>query len=231
MAKTLLQGTSEVLKKLGVINADLTTLTSGGRQISINRTIQAWNEAIEHLYSIARISMPQEMAENTITLADGDRDYALQTDIVQLYFPLIDETNGQYIEEYEAGYFDLVSRQPYPNNETGLPIYGCIRPTDGQLYIDRDPTSTYAGRVYKYRYDKDISLSVATDTFPFSDTVFRAMVPVVTELVRLYNQDKYQADLSKMSFGRAAKLLTGKQERDSWLPDYHYDNPTDPFND
>lgn len=229
MAKTLLNGVNEVLKKLGVISSDLTTLSSGGKQISINRAIQAWNESVEHLYSISRMSMPKELAEDTITLVDATRGYALASDIVQLYFPLIDETNGQYIEEYKAGYFDLVSRQPYPNNETGQPIYGCIRPTDGYLYIDKDPASTYAGRVYKYRYDKDVSLSILTDTFPFSDAVFRAMVPTVTELVRLYNQDKYQADLSTMSFGRASKLLTGKQERSSWLPAKYYRNESDPY--
>lgn len=228
--KTLLQGVNEVLKKIGVIDSDLSTLTSGGKQISINRTIQAWNEAIEQLYSVARMSMPNEQAEDTITLANGTRAYALASDLVQLYYPLLDETNGQYLEEYQPGYFDLVSRQPIPANETGLPIFACIRPTDGYLFIDKDPTTDYAGRIYKYRYDKDISLSILTDTFPFSDTVFRAMVPVVSELVRLYNQDKYAGELSSINYGRAAKLLTQKQERRSWLPSSYPSNPSDPFN-
>lgn len=232
---TLLDGVNAVLKRVKVIQGDsgaLASLTDSARQNYIDICIQIWNELVEQLYSVSEVSMPKELAENTITLATGDRDYALQTDVVQLHFPLLDETNGQYITEYPGGYLQLVQDQPFPANETGLPTMAAIRPTDGQLYLDRIPTSAENGRVYKYRYDKDVSLSVAASTFPFIDPVYRAMIPAVAEVWMLRNNQTYNDGVYKSSMGRASRLLTGKQLRDSWLPSRApVMNETDPFND
>ena len=72
MAKTLLNGTNEVLKKLQLIQGDsglLTTLTDSARQTFIDKTVQGWNELIDELFSIANVPLPEATAENTITLA------------------------------------------------------------------------------------------------------------------------------------------------------------------
>lgn len=232
MAKTLLQGVNDLLKRVQIISGDsgdLASLTDSGRQVFIDLAVQVWNEAVEQLYSISDQPFPQELAENTITLATSDRDYALQTDLVQLHFPLIDETNGAYILEQPGGYLAIVNTQLFPANYTGLPTYAAIRPTDGQLYLDRIPTSAENGKVYKYRYDKDVSLSLAADTFPFSDAVYRALMPVAAELWRLFQENKSFQGVSKLSFGRAARFLTNTQPRDSWLPNVYYTSPMDPF--
>lgn len=219
--KTLLNGVNEVLKKAKLIQGDsglLTSLTDSARQLWIDNAIQAWNETIEELYSVASEPMPKELAENTITLATNDRDYALQSDLVILHWPFLDETTGQKIYEWKGDYLSLTNSQTIPANYTGLPRYGVIRPTDGELYLDYIPTSQENGLIYKYRYDKDISVSVAADAFPFEDIVFRALVPAVTEIFNLYFRREMSESLYNQSMGRAARNLTKSSPRQSYLP-------------
>lgn len=232
MAKTLLNGVNEVLERLGIIQGDtavLTSLTDSSRQMVINFTVDAWNEAIDALYAMSATPKPNELAENTITLATSDRDYALQTDVNQLYFPLLDETNGRYIEEYKKGYFHLVSSQSVPANYTGLPTYACIRPTDGQLYLDSIPTSNENGLVYKYRYDKELVLSAYTDTVPFKDVVFRQMVRAVAEIVNRELNKTFSEAIYNTAMATASRYLIQKQQNTSYLPDKVYVNSTDPY--
>lgn len=209
---SLLNGVNEVMKRAKLIQGDsgeLATLTDSPRQVWIDQIVQIWNEVMEELYSVSDRPMPQELAENTITLVTDDRDYALQT-FNTLHWPFIDETNGRYI--YEATYTAIWHSQAIPANWTGLPMSGAIRETDEQLYLDRIPTSNENGLVYKYRYDKDISLSVAADTFPFKGEVYRALIPVVAELFKAENRKDALISLSS-NIGRAARLLSNVRER------------------
>ena len=114
MAKTLLNGCNEVLKRASLIQGDsgvLTTLTDSGRQIFIDTAVQVWNEAIEDLYETVGQTKPNALAEDTITLATGTRNYTLNTALNELYYPFIDETNGNFIVEYPGGYLEMVSNQ------------------------------------------------------------------------------------------------------------------------
>jgi len=215
MAKTLLNGVNEVLKAAKLIQGDsgeLTSLTDSPRQVWVDSAVQIWNETMEELYSTAEIPMPNELGEDTITLVTGDRDYALVA-FNTLYFPFVNETTGQYIYEWTSGYLNLVATQPIPSDWTGLPLYGAIRPTDRQLYLDRLPTSDENGLVYKYRYDKDVSVSAKDDTFPFTDTVFRALVPAVTEKFNVKHFGQFNGGLFRESIGRAARELSGQPAR------------------
>jgi hypothetical protein len=217
MAKTLLNGVNEVLKRANLIQGDsgaLTTLTDSARQVWIDNIVQIWNEVMEQLYETAQKPMPQELAEGSLTLVTNTRAYALST-FNKLYFPLHDTTNGQYI--YDGGdYLDLVTSQSVPADYTGLPLYAVIRPTDKQLYLDRIPTATENGLVYTYRYDKDLSVSAAADTFPFDDSVFRALVPAVKEVHMMNDKREFNDGMFKMSMARAAALLTGNVQRTSY---------------
>src|SRR3990167_4966403 len=166
--KTLLNGVNEVLKRAKLIQGDagaLTSLTDSARQLWVDTIIQCWNEVVGELYRETGTPVPTMIAEGTITLATNDRDYALAggagNDV--LYFPLVDETNGQYIYEYSGGWMKLRQDQAIPADYTGLPNYGAIDPTDGELYLDRIPTATENGLVYKYRYQKDGVLDSAAD--------------------------------------------------------------------
>lgn len=219
MAKTLLNGVNDVLKRAGWIEGDsgeLTTLTESARQHVIDVVVAVWNEAIDSLYDQSRIPRPNELAENTITLVTDDRDYALQTDLVQLRFPLLDETNGFYIEFFEGGYEGLIRSQPIPADFTGLANFAVIRPTDGELFLDRIPTSAENGRVYKYRYDKDLELTAAASTMPFSDAAYRAMVPAVAQLVRRDLKNDFDGGMFRDQIGQASRFLSQRQLRAQW---------------
>ena len=218
---TLLDGVNEVLKRIKVIQGDsglLTTLTDSPRQRYIDVTVQVWNESMEQLYNRSGMSLPQEMAENSITLVTDDRDYALQSDLVALRWPLHNRADGQYIYEWEKGYHDLITSQLQPDEWTGLATFAAIRPTDGQLFLNRIPQAKENGKIFFYNYDKDISLSTAAAVFPFNNSVFRAMVPTVAELVEIGLDREIQAALVAANFGRASRLLTEQPMRTNWLP-------------
>lgn len=227
---TLLNGVNEVLKRVQAISADLTSLTSGGKQIPINIAIQMWNETNDALYDMTKVPMPQELAESSITLVTSDRDYTLATDLNKLRFPMIDQTNGNYITEYPGGYTKLFEDQSIPANYTGLPQNGAIRETDGLLYLDRLPTSNENGRVYAYQYDKDLELTLAADTFPFKAVVFRALVPAVAQKWKKQFQNKFDQGEYDLAMSTAASYLTQKPKNDSWLPQRGAPvNVTDPY--
>lgn len=231
MAKSLLNAVNETLKKVNIINANglLTSLTHTGKQNYIDLAIQIWNEVIDKLYADIEEPRPSILTEATITLVTSDRDYALASDVVIVHFPLLDETNGQYIHEYPGGYMQLVNDQPFPANHTGLPQLGVIRPTDGQLYLDRIPTANENGRVYKYRYSKDTELSAAADEVPFDNVIFRALVPATVELWQEKKNHKFNPDVYKASIGTAARYIQKIPVRESWLPHRVGKNVTDPY--
>ena len=222
MAKTLLNGVNEVLIRVQVVKSTdlLTSLTSSGKQVFIDLAVQAWNESVDQLYSVISEPRPNIMKTGQIITVEGARDYELESDLVRLHWPFHDETNGQYIEEYPGGYRQMVRLQSHPENYTGTPQFGAISPENGKFYLDRTPTSAEANRTYHYDYDKDPELVEATDTFPFEDVVFRAMVPVVAEMWKLYKENKYIDGVAKLNYGRAARLLTKQPARTSYRTRY-----------
>lgn len=220
MAKTLLDAVNGIMKRTRLIAGDaeaLTSLTDGSRQSAIDMSIQVINEGVDELYSASKRANPKEQAENTITLVDGTRSYALQTNLTQLRWPMIDKSNSQYLTEFPGGYNAILVYDP-EQDDTGLPKYAAISPVDGMLYLDRIPTSEEAGRVYTYQYDKDLELTSATSEFPFSNAVFRAMIPAWVQLFKRENRDQFDADLFKASIGRASRLLTQQLPRSSYSP-------------
>lgn len=232
MAKTLLNGVNEVLKRTQTTSSsnEFTTLTSSGKQVYIDIAVQILNEVTWQLYEEAGLPVPQELATDSITLVADDRDYALASDLVQLRYPLIDQTNGDRIYEYPGGYMQMIEDQDIPSNYTGEPQLAAIDPIDGELYLDRIPTATEAGNVYTYWYDKNITLSDASDTFPFPDPVFYAVVPAAAALWKWEVQNVFNQGLFKANFGRAARLLSQKPMRDGWLPTRRVNEElTDPY--
>lgn len=218
---TLLNGVNDVLKKAGIIqgsSGELSSLTDRSKQTFIDGAVLAWNEVLDELFSTAGRPMPQIMGESTITLVTDDRDYALESDVTELVWPLLNETTGLKIEEYPGGYQQMGSDQIVPANYTGTPFFGAIRPTDSQLYLDRIPTATENGDVYKYRYHKDGELTAAADVMPVTEKVYRALVPAVAEIWSEKQKNELNAELFRVSFGRAARLLSGSIPRASWSP-------------
>lgn len=229
---TLLTGINEVLKKVKIIQGDsgvLTTLTDSARQLYIDNAIQAWNELIDELYALTGDPKPNVLSSGTITLVTGTRAYSLSSTLNRLHWPLLDQTNGNYILEYPGGYLGIINGQSIPSNYISLPQYAAIRPSDGYLYIDTSPSSDYNGRVYTYQYDKELLMDSAADTFPFKDVVFRAMVPAVAELWKRSQSREFDAKLFSASLARAATYLNQASQSDSWMPGGSSYNETDPL--
>jgi hypothetical protein len=221
MAKTLLNGINDVLKKVGFItgeSGELTSLTDSARQVEIDIAKRHWNLAIEELYSESRIPHPQEVTTTTITLVTDQREYSLPSDLVQIRFPITFATDQHEVREYPGGYEQMRDDQTDPSNYTGRPNYAVISPISGDLRFDRAPTSDENGDGYEVLYDKDVSLDDKDDTVPFSDAVFRAMVEVVGEDWRQERRSKSDKARRKKYLAQAAKYLTQKQPLDTWGP-------------
>lgn len=218
--KTLLNAVNEILKKVSVLAGDaglLTSLTDSARQVSIDVAVQAVNEGIDEIYSTTGTPLTAEQAESTITLATSTRAYSLASDLVQMRWPLIDKTNGVYMFEFAGGYNRMLEIDPR-QTFTGTPIFATVRPTDGKLFTQQAPTSADNGKIYTYQYDKDNGLTLLTDNVPFDNAVFRAMVPVWSQIWKREQRQSFDAEFFKLSLGRASRLLTQKQERGSWSP-------------
>jgi hypothetical protein len=173
---------------------------------------------MDEIYDLTDLPMPKQMGESTITLVTSDRDYSLPSDLTEIQWPLQDETNGQFIYEWEQGYQSLLNSQINPDNFTGLPMYGVISPVDGTLFLDRLPTSVENGRIYKLKYRKDTLIDNQSDTFPFSDTVYRAVRRVVIGLYKADRKKTVDSKLLNISMGRAASLLSQSAKSSTYSP-------------
>jgi hypothetical protein len=230
---TLLDGVNAVLKKRKLIEGDnepLVSLTSGNRQLWIDAAVSSWNEAIDHLYTYISEPLPTEMAEQAIVLVEGTRSYDLPSDLVQIRWPLIDETNGYTIQEYPGGFDQMRRDQLQPGNYTGRPIYAAISPITDKLYLDRVPQSGDAGLSFNLVYDKNLSLALANDTFPFTDACYRAMIPVVAEFVRRDFDNEFDPSIVRINLGRAAQFVSKSVPRESWKSRGRITTLTDPYN-
>lgn len=220
MTKTLLNGTNEILKRVGIVSGDaviLDSLTDSARQRAIDVAVQAINEGVDELFSVSNKSLPLKQGESTIVLSLGVREYSLADDVVKLRWPFIDRANAQYLAEYPGGYNKMLVDDMEQDDE-GLPHYAAIRETDGKLYLDRAPTTEDAGRVYVYQYDREFGLEAAADVLPFNDAVFRAMVPVWVQLWKREMRNEFDNDLFKLNIGRAARFTSSVQPRRSYNP-------------
>jgi hypothetical protein len=220
MAKTLLNAVNETLKRVNEIAGDaglLTTLTDSARQHPVDIAVQVVNEGVIDLYSVSQIAQPNEQAQSTITLVTSTRAYALASDLVALRWPFIDKTNNQYLTQYPGGYNAMLVGDP-EQDDTGLPYYAAIRPTDGYLHLDRAPTSVENGRIYTYQYDKSLIMTAAASTVPFTDEVFTMMVPVWTQLWKREMRNEFDDGLYMKNLGVASKLLTRVQPITSYSP-------------
>lgn len=220
MAKTLLDCVNQTLIRLKLIQGSqnsLTSLTDSARQIWIDITVQVVNEGIDTLYDAAKVRKPLEVANTDITLTLEEREYDLPTDLVQLRWPGLDETNGLFVSAYPGGYDQLRKDQPRPNEGySGRPLFGVINPLNGNLRFDHRPTAEDVGRVYRFEYDKDLSLSVATDTVPFTDAAFRAMVPAWAQLVQRDLKRDFDAAIFDRQIGQTVRFINQEQRRTKW---------------
>lgn len=216
MSHTLLDAVNETLKRANVIVTGtlFTGLTDSAQQHTIDVAVQVINEGIDDLYS-GRLMMPKEQAESTITLVTGQREYTLASDLIRLMWPMIDRTNLQYLWEFPGEYNDLLFYDPQ-QNYTGLPLWGKISPITGALRVDRACDTQDNGRVYTYEYEKNVTLVNASDSIPFNDETFRAMVPAWVQLYKREMRDEFDQTLYQMAMGRASRMAREELPRSSY---------------
>lgn len=218
MAKTLLQGVNEVLNRTAITSAagEVSSISNQGKQVYIDTIIQIWNETIDLCCNQMGIPHVGETGSSTITLVTDTREYDLPSDLVQLRYPLIDQTNGHYIWEWPGGYETMRIQQFTPADWTGLPYAAAINPSTGKLRLDRSPTSLENGFVYDLLYDKDLVMTAGADVFPFSDAAFRAIVPVVAEVFERRNRNDFDEKEYRENLSRALAFMNKKNRRTHW---------------
>jgi len=191
VARTFLQAVNLTLRRIGMVDADLTTFTDSARQTEVDVVLQAWNEVIDDLQDLGVFATA--VAEGSITLVAGTKTYAVASDFDGIAAdssgrPIMrDETNGRTIWEYEGGWDRMRRDQLVPGNYSGTPTSWAIDPTTGNFEFNTAPASADAGNIYKYVYSKRINLASTTDTFPFLDD---AIDTVIRAVIEIYNRDR-----------------------------------------
>lgn len=215
MSTTLLTGVNDVLKRIGEIAGDagaISSFTDSSRQRAIDTVIMLWNEAVYALYALG--SFRGEVKEGDITLVSGSREYDAETDFQQFAGQdyetrvLVNAENGFVLHEYKGGYLQMYRDQPDPSDYAGQPSHWALSEVNGKIRLDATPQSDQDGDIYTYLYEKRIALTVTTDTFPFPDTVYDSMRPMVAEVARNELQGKARsADWAQNAAKNAVKLL------------------------
>jgi hypothetical protein len=218
VSKTLLQGVNDVLNRTGILSAsgELGSLSNLGKQVYIDLAIQIWNETVDDTCDMLGIPRPGETGSSSVTLVTGTREYDLPSDLVQIRWPLIDQTNGNYIQEYPGGYEQMRIDQQIPADWLGLPYAAAINPTTGDLRLERTPTSTENGLVYNMFYDKDLVMDSASDTFPFVDAVYRAIMPVVAASWEKKKRNDFDLQEYRHQLSRALSFINKTNRRNHW---------------
>ena len=173
--------------------------------------VQAWQEGLDDLLSFG--DYPNETAEGTITLATGDRDYSKPADFKGWTRDrsFINRTNGDFMSHYPGGYQALHRDQLIPANYTGQPQRWCDSPTD-LIYLDYIPTANENGDVFTFLYNKEVTVTATTDTFPFVDAAVRAMVPMIVQLYSRELKNEFDEQLYTRSRARALRHIQQKAD-------------------
>lgn len=232
MAQTLLGFVNDVLTRTGMVQGDsgtLSTLTDSARQTDINRAVQITNEVVMTLYSFS--SFPKEVAEGTITLSDGTRAYSLPSDFEQMHGEsyrervLKNASNNFFMYEYKvrngalSPYAQMYHDQLDFSDYKGQPLHWALSPLADEIYVDMTPGAEQAGDAYTFLYDKDIRLSVAADTFPFSDSVADTLISVVAYLWGLSSKERSAESIASVTgFQTALEMVTRRKTERRYGP-------------
>ena len=179
MAFTFLQAVNECLILEGIISGDddeLSSFTDTQHVISSKLAQKAIQQELASLVSEQVI--PYERTSALLTSAIGTRTYTLASDFVR--FRVTDRnpkvvlwqsdangiSDGQFCHEWPGGEESIISTYPRYRDQQARPIYwywvgGSTQ--DIGLYPIPD-----AVRYYRYFYEKDVTVTSATDTLPFA---------------------------------------------------------------
>lgn len=152
---------------------DITTFDDTQHQADIELAqIAIQNELVA---CVADRLIGYEEATATITSVASTTTYALATDFVRFAGKqpmLYDTTNNRQIFEYRGGKDALELDIPNYASQTGDPFAFYFEPdSTKKISLYHTPDSTNAGKVYTYRYEKDVSVTTSTATIPFVNDI------------------------------------------------------------
>ena len=223
MSTTLLTAVNDVLKRVGEISQGspvLTSLTDSARQSNIDIVVQLWQTIIEQLQGWA--DLPGDVGSGSITLATGTREYATESDFQAFVGDdrgvawLVCASPVYRIPPYVGGYKQMFADQPDPSIYTGQPGSWAYNPVTSKIRLDRAPTSTENGQVLGYLYDKTVTLSAYTDTFPIPDAAVKVLVTTVAEAYRLEKRNRLNGNWWKVGIAEAARISSQRAKDSSY---------------
>lgn len=177
---TFLEGINRVLRVNGFLgddDDDLTSFTTTQHQASLNIAKIAIQTTLTSLISDQMI--PYEEAETTLTYVTSQRTYDLASDFVRFsgkeaYLAEMDgtEISSFRVFKYKGGE-DRLRRTIHNYRDTeGQPIWWYwVNATTKKIGFYPVPDSNQNGKELKYFYEKDVSVSIASDTLPLQNTM------------------------------------------------------------
>lgn len=231
MAIVFLQAVNATLKRVNEIAGDseelaTSTVTSTAtglvatdafvdsrRQHKIDIVIQLWNEAIHEAFSMKLLG--RVAATGTITLASGEREYDLPVDFERMAGDTYQQralrgaTTGLVFHEYPGGYAQMLVDQPTASDYTGTPMRWALSVSQAKIRMDTEPSSAETGSLYNFLYEKRLAMTstMATSTFPFSDSVADALVPVVSEAYNAVMKKEFNSEMLTAGLNRSLAFL------------------------
>jgi hypothetical protein len=177
---TNLEAVNRLLRIEGIIRGDDDAATSFSDTAHANM-IQMARIAIEDGLAdlTADALIPHEEAEGYITTVSGTRTYNLAGDFIRFAdeFPFFERVSaatstgtalGERIELYRGGEEKLRREDPHYRDELGREDYWYeVNTTTNQVGFWRVPDGT---RLYRYWYQKDVSVTEQGDNLPFTKT-------------------------------------------------------------
>jgi len=229
MAIRYFEAVNDCMKRVGLIVGDVGEIGTGTGataseifyadseiQHGVDMMIQMWQEVTNEVFSLSLA--PRLVSTATIDLVTAQREYALPGDFERVAGwdrneqVLRAATSISVLPEYPGGYLQMLADQPNATDYTGEPNFYAISPSNAattMLRVDREPTSNENGWYYFLPYERTISLTAtqAADTMPYSDTVTRALVPVVSEVFERHRKKEFDQNVFRSSLVRALTMV------------------------
>ena len=225
---------NETLRRTGVIQGStgaIVDFSVSAHQREIDAAVQLWNEGLHELYDFGLFI--GELATATIVLSANTREYAVPSDFERMAGTpeqqlLRGATNDITLSPYPGGYIGMLNNQLTASDFAGRPTRYALSPNDGAIRVDFDPSGDGATESYNYSYEKEIvftttmsttatgTTATELNTFPFSDTVTRLMVPIVSEFLSRLLKDKFDREAYRKALSSAVGHMNRRQDATGW---------------
>ena len=219
---TFLDGLNRLLRINNVIKGDddnVVAFTDTDHASDIELGQIAIQDELADLVSDHFIGYEENSA--SFTSVASTTTYSLATDFVRMVGQnpfLYDSTNNVQIFEYPGGKDALRHNVPDYASQTGDPHWWYLEPdTTKKVSFYPTPDASNAGKVYSYDYEKDVSVSAATETLPFINTItYQAFISMAARRFKFMLIEKPLGELNQdpTYSGAKSRLVALMRHRD-----------------